>query len=182
MDSDQPAPAPDRRRRPRPLTAGCAVIALAGMLFGVLAFGSWWRADHDDSLHFARARDTVVLAARQDIVILNKLSYQQVDAGLQDWLGATTGTLHDQISQVSATDKKSITDAKTTTTGRVIDAAVTQLDDRAGSATVIASVEVTVQPATGSATIKRNRFTATMTRVGTDWKLSDLQQVAVNLS
>jgi len=101
---------------------------------------------------------------------------------LQDWLGATTGTLHDQISQVSASDKKSITDAKTTTTGRVIDAAVTQLDDRAGSATVIASVEVSVQPATGSATIKRNRFTATMTRVGTEWKLSDLQQVAVNLS
>lgn len=172
---------PPRGRRGL-LTIGCALLAVAAVIFGVLAFVSWWHADHDDSLKFAHSRDTVALAARQDIVVLNTLNYQNVDAGLQSWLGASTGSLHDQISQVSATDKTSISDAKTVTSGKVIDAAVTQLDDRAGSATVIASVEVTVTPAGGKATTKRNRFSATMNRVGSDWKLSDLQQVPVNLS
>ena len=152
------------------------------MIFAGLSFASWWHADHSDSLGYGRARDSVVLAARQDIVVLNTLNYSAVDAGLQRWLGASTGTLHDQIAGVSAADKKSIAAAKTVTTGKVIDAAVTELDDRAGSATVIAAVEVTVTPTTGKATTKRNRFSATMTRVGTEWKLSDLQQVAVGVS
>ena len=65
--------------------------------------------------------------------------------------------------------------------GKVIDAAVTQLDNRAGNATVIATVETTVAPSNGTPP-KRNRFSATLARDGGSWKLSDLQQVAVNLS
>jgi Mce-associated membrane protein len=155
---------------------------VAALVFAVLSVLSWHSADTSGSLKYAKSRDAVVLAARQDIVVLNTLSYKNVDGGLQSWLGASTGTLHDQISQVSAADKKQITDAKTVTTGKVIDAAATQLDDRAGSATVIAAVEVTVTPSSGKATTKRNRFSATMTRIDGAWKLSDLQQVAVNVS
>lgn len=168
------------RRRNLPLLASALLVA-AALAFAVIAFGSW-HADHDDTLKFAHTRDSVGLAARQDIVVLNTLDYAKVDSGLQGWLSASTGTLHDQISQVSAADKKSITDARTVTTGKVINAAVTQLDDRAGSATVIAAVDITVTPAGGKAATKRNRYSATMTRVGTDWKISDLAQVPVSLS
>jgi Mce-associated membrane protein len=166
----------------RTLTVLLAGLAVLAVVFAVYGFTSWWRADHDSSLGYARTRDTVALAARQDIVVLNTLDYQQLDTGLQNWLGASTGTLHDQIAQVSAADKSSIAAAKTTTSGKVIDAAVTQLDDRAGTATVIASVEVTVTPAGGKAATKRNRFSANLTRVGAAWKLSDLQQVPVSVS
>ncbi|MGI8666165.1 MAG: hypothetical protein ACR2N4_09070 [Jatrophihabitans sp.] len=181
-DGTPPEQSGVRPRRPAPLLLGCSVLALAAVVFAAIAFGSWWHADHDGSLHFAQARDNVALTARQDIVVLNTLNYAQVDAGLQSWLAASTGTLHDQISQVSAADKKSIADAKTVTTGKVIDAAVTQLDDRAGTANVIASVEVSVTPSGGTATTKRNRFSATMTRVSDTWKISDLAQVPVSLS
>jgi Mce-associated membrane protein len=180
-DTPAEADAAPVRRTPWPLLAS-ALVAVAALVFAAIAFGAWWHADHDDTLKFAHNRDSVALAARQDIVVLNTLDYAKVDSGLQSWLSASTGTLHDQISQVSAADKKSITDAKTVTTGKVIDAAVTQLDDRAGSATVIAAVDVTVTPPGGKAATKRNRFSATMTRVGTDWKISDLAQVPVSLS
>ena len=167
---------------PRRATILLAVVATAALAFAAVGFATWWRAGHDSSLDYARSRDSVTLAARQDIVLLNTLDYQHLDTGLQNWLAASTGTLHDQLSHVGATDKSAIVAAKTVSTGKVLDAAVTQLDERAGSATVIASVEVTVTPAGGKATVKRNRFSATMVRVGTAWKLSDLQQVPVSVS
>ncbi len=178
-----PSGKPAVTRRRSWLLPASALVTVAALVFAAIAFVSWWHADHDDTLKFAHTRDTVALAARQDIVVLNTLDYTKVDSGLQSWLSASTGSLHDQLSQVSAADKKTLTDAKTVTTGKVIDAAVTQLDDRAGTATVIAVVYITVTPAGSKATApKRNRFSATMTRVGTQWKISDLGQVPVSLS
>jgi len=163
--------------------AGLSLVVVAALVFAIIGFSSWWRADHDNSIGYAKTRDAVALAARQDIVVLNTLNYQQLDTGLQNWLGASTGSLHDQLSQVSASDKSAIVAAKTVTTGKVLDAAVTQLDDRAGTATVIATVEVTVTPAGGKASVKkRNRYSATLARVDSAWKLSDLAQVPVSVS
>lgn len=68
-------------------------------------------------------------------------------------------------------------------TGRVVNAAVTDLDD--DTATVIAAVEVTVRDgkdADAEPTVKRNRFSADLVRAGGTWKLESLQQVAVDLS
>ena len=145
---------------------GLSVLTVAALIFAVVAVSSWWRADHDSSIGFAKTRDAVALAARQDIVVLNTMDYRKIDAGLQNWLGASAGTMHDQLSQVSAADKSTIIAAKSVTSGKVLDAAVTQLDDRAGNATVIATVEVTVNVASGKSTVKRNRYSATLARVG----------------
>jgi len=163
----------------RPLSVYLALV-VAAAIFAGYALVAWVTTD-DGPVKFARARDAVLLDARQDIVILNKLDYRNVDAGLRAWQDATTGDLHSQLTNVSPDDKKSIVTAKKVSTGKVIDAAVTELDNRAGTATVIATVETTVTPNDGTPP-KRNRFTATMTRVGKTWKLSDLAQVGVNLS
>ncbi len=50
---------------------------------------------------------------------------------------------------------------------------------------MIASVETTVRDAKDAEAepvVKRNRFTATLVRSGGTWKVSDLQQLAVELS
>ena len=164
----------------RPITIYTALVAAAAIFAGY-ALVVFLTSGDDESTTFAQARDTVLLNARQDIVVLNTLDYRTVDAGLRSWLDASTGNLHDQIANVSAADKKDIVTAKKKSDGKVIDAAVTELDNRAGSATVIATVETAVTPNDGTPP-KRNRFSATMERVGHSWKLSDLQQVAVNLS
>jgi len=164
----------------RPVTIYTAIVAAAAIFAGY-ALVAWINAGNDESVHYAKARDAVLLDARQDIVVLNTLDYRKVDAGLKSWLDASTGDLHEQIANVTATDKKDLVNAKKISSGKVIDVAVTELDNRAGSATVIATVETSVSPSNGTPP-KRNRFSATLARDGSSWKLSDLQQVAVNLS
>jgi Mce-associated membrane protein len=176
----QPRRRADLRRLRRPATIYSALVAAAAVFAGY-ALVAWLTAGHDDTAHFAKARDTVLLDARQDIVVLNTLDYRRIDDGLKRWLAASTGNLHEQIANVTPSDKKDLVNAKKVSSGKVIDAAVTQLDNRAGNATVIATVETTVSPSNG-APPKRNRFSATLARDGGSWKLSDLQQVAVNLS
>ena len=65
----------------------------------------------------------------------------------------------------------------------MVDAAIVDLTD--DTATVIAAVETTVADgadAGAEPTVKRDRFTADLVKVGDDWLLEALVQVAVNLS
>jgi Mce-associated membrane protein len=72
--------------------------------------------------------------------------------------------------------------AKMITKANVLDAAVTALDLKKGTASVIASVNVTRTPVQGAASTVRNRFRASMTRTGGEWKLANLAVVPVSLS
>jgi Mce-associated membrane protein len=164
----------------RPATI-CTALVAAAAIFAGYALVTWMSAGNDDTAHFAKARDAVLLDARQDIVVLNQLDYHNIDGGLKRWLDATTGDLHAQLANVSPADRKDISTAKKVSSGKVIDAAVTELDNRAGTATVIATVETTVSPSNG-APPKRNRFKASMARVAGSWKLSALDQVTVSMS
>ena len=71
----------------------------------------------------------------------------------------------------------------TTSVGRVVDAAVLELDG--ATATVLVTVEVTVtetgEDAAAEPTVKRNRFAADLREVDGTWLLENLQQVAVSL-
>ena len=122
-------------------------------------------------------RDTALLAARQDVVVLNSLDYHNIDQGLGRWLAASTGSLHTSFEHITAADRTRITDAKSVTTARIVEAAVVSLDAANGRASVIASVELTVTPPTGKAVIKRERQQADIARVDGVWKVSALQQV-----
>jgi Mce-associated membrane protein len=159
-----------------------AVLAVAVIVAAAGLF-SWWRAAHDDKLALARTRDAVLIAATSHIETLNSLDYRHIDAGLAKWRQVTTGTLHDQLSQVSANEQKLLADQKKVSTGKVVDAAVFSLDGT--SATVVASVEVSVKDELHpdqAATLKRNRFSADMVEVHGRWLVENLQQVAVNIS
>jgi len=156
-----------------------ALVGVAVLAAGLLV---WWRAAHDADADRAGVRDTALIAATQDIATMNTLDYRAVDAGLARWQAVTTGTLHDQLAQVGAADRKLLAQQQKISTGKVIDAAVVDLG--AGTATVIASVEVTVRSGTdpgATPTVKRNRFTADLVHTGGTWKLESLDQVAVSL-
>jgi Mce-associated membrane protein len=153
-----------------------ALVAVSGVFMG-------WQADRAPDRASAETRDTVLIEARQAIETMNTLDYRSVDKGVKAWLQVTTGTLRDQLAGVSADDRTLLAEQKKISTGRVVDAAVIDVDD--GSATVIAAVEVTVRDAAkpdSEPTVKRNRFSADLVKVGGRWKLESLQQVAVSLS
>jgi Mce-associated membrane protein len=143
---------------------------------------AWWRAEHDDRAKTAERRDSVVIAATRGIETMNTLDYRKVESGLKAWSATTTGTLRDQLQQVGTEDQALLEQQKKVSTGRVIGLAVVELGTT--TATVLASVQVTVRDgvdAGAEPTIKRNRFTADLVRVGGTWKLESLQQVAVHL-
>ncbi len=158
------------------------VAALLGLIVAIYGLGTWWRAAHDERARQAAVRDTVLIAATQDIETMNSLDYRRIDQGLARWRAVTTGTLHDQLAQVGADDRTLLAQQHKVSTGKVIKAAVVDLGD--GTATVIASVEVTVRDGNDLAsgpTIKRNRFTADLVHTGGTWKLESLDQVAVSM-
>ena len=159
----------------------CAGGIALSMVFMLVAGFGWWRAATDESIDLAQTRDKVLVTAYDRIEVLNTLDYRDVDAGLKSWLDATTGTLNDQLAQVGKEDRQLLRDQEKVTTAKVVDAALIDLDDGAGTATAIASLEITVKGTTGEPSVKRNRFSANLVRVDGDWLLENLQQVAVNI-
>ncbi|WP_338179829.1 hypothetical protein [Jatrophihabitans sp.] len=185
-DSDLAAAAPtavaphsDGSRLVTALLSGLVALAL---VFAAISGVVWWRAGHGGSSREAKARDAVLLQVHLDLATLNTLDYRAVDAGLARWAAVTTGSLHAGIVDASAATKSVITKARTVTKAVVLDAAVTSLNLQKGSATVIASIQVTKTPDTGSAVVDRNRVSATMSLVHGIWRVSDLQGVLVQLS
>jgi Mce-associated membrane protein len=172
--ADEPA----RGRTPL-ITA--AVLLAACVAFLVVAVVVHARGDDDSTRAATQVRDAALIAARQDIVVLNSLDYRNIDSGLNRWLDASTGELHTSFEHVTTADRKRIADAKAVTTAQVLEAAMVSLDAANGRATVIASVELTVTPTGGKAVIKRERQRADVTRIGGVWKVSGLQQVGVTV-
>lgn len=159
--------------------------ALLGVGALVLVSGAlmWTNNRADDAAVSAESRDALVITAKRDIATLNSLDYRKVNDGLKAWADASTGTLRDQFRQIDDENRKLLTEQKKVTTGRVVDAAVTELSQDAG--TVIAAVEITVRDDAkkgSEPSVKRNRFSADFVKVGDGWKLENLQQVAVNIS
>jgi Mce-associated membrane protein len=174
-------PAPGAQKR-EPWVLGWVLLAL-GLVVAVSGSVAWWTAAHSEDLQLARTRDAVLIAATSDVATLNSLDYRDVEGGLDGWKAVTTGTLHDQFAGLDAKDRELLADQRKISKGRVVEAAVLDVDG--ATAEVIASVETTVrdgEDADAEPVVKRNRFTATLQRSGGTWKVSDLQQLAVDLS
>ncbi|HEX2132534.1 MAG TPA: hypothetical protein VHH15_13345 [Actinophytocola sp.] len=158
------------------LTAAVALlvasVAVAGW-FGV----AWFQAANDDGLEYSRTRDEVDRVARAAIVTMNTLDYRDLDAGLANWSDATTGALHDEITKLGEEQKQALRDAKSVTSAEVRSSAVKELDARAGKATVIAAVKITVATGGGEPADKYQRLEASLARTDAGWKLDGIGQV-----
>lgn len=177
----KPRSEPVRVSRSGLLIASLVVVAVTAA-YAVVGLVIYLRGTDSTTSKAAHARDAALTAARIDIATLNTLSYKDVQPGLQKWLNVSTGDFHDQIAQQAKSVQSAITTAKMTTVGRVIAAAVTDLNSARTSATVIASLDTTKTPAGGKSALDRNRYRATMRLVDGVWKVADLSIVAVGLS
>ncbi|MBD0734483.1 hypothetical protein [Streptomyces sp. CBMA29] len=150
----------------------------------VCALGAWSYADTrgDGTLDYAKARDAVLADGQRDITRLNTVDAAHLDRDLATWLDTTTGPLHDRMSRTHTADAAALKQSGTSTRGTVTDAAVTELDTRAGTAKLIATVQVRVMPRGGAATTDRKRFEAGLSRTSDGWKLTALTAVPVGAS
>lgn len=155
-----------------------ATVVLASGLF------AWWHTSQEaEPSGLGDSRDAALIAARSEIETMNSLDYRKVDEGVGAWGEVSTGVLHDQVVAITPEKKQLLADQKKVSVGKVVDAAV--VDVTATTATVIASLEVTIQDDAvpdSEPTIKRNRFTADLAKVDGEWLLENVQQVAVTMS
>ncbi|MFD8570067.1 hypothetical protein [Streptomyces sp. NPDC057694] len=153
----------------RALTGVGLAVALA-----VCGTGAWSyaQARSDGDLAYGRARDAVLSDGRVAVARLTTLDAStsaRAKAGVREWKTVTTGPLRAELARVSPA-------AGASSRGVVTDAAVTALDDRAGTAKLIATVQVK----SGSAAAERKRLEAVLSRAsdGT-WKIKSLGAVPV---
>lgn len=149
-----------------------AATAVAGW-FGV----SWIRAANDDSLSFSQTRDEVNRVGQAAIVTMNNLDYRKVDQGLKDWETATTGDLHNEILKGKKSSRDAIVAAQSVTQATVLSSAVSELDDRAGQASVLVALKVHVTVKGQQPTDKFMRLSGKLQRTGDGWKLYQIGQV-----
>jgi Mce-associated membrane protein len=120
-----------------------AVFAGLGLL-GALVFGGlWWLATQGSDAKAAEAREDALVAVRQVAVNLQTLDYQTVDRGLATWEASATGPLLDEFKKNHQQYADQIRKAQTSTTARLVDATLSDLDVQAGKARAIAAVDVT---------------------------------------
>ncbi|MEV7108843.1 hypothetical protein AB0N49_34420 [Streptomyces atroolivaceus] len=167
---------------PRAKSLSGWAVMLAAVLVCGLGGWSYAQARGDDTLAYAKARDAALADGRSRLARLNSMdggSAASVRSGLTAWLAASTGPLHDRLESTRKKDTAELTGSGATARGKVTDAALTALDDRAGTATLIATVEVEITPRKGAGGTERKRFEAALARTGDGWKIKALDAIPV---
>lgn len=153
--------------------AGWAALAVTAA-FALWAGVSYWQAAASASVTLGQARDQVLAAARQEIADLNTVQPGRIGAWQARWLADTTGGEHAQVQQTDPAARAQIGKVRTSAQAAVTDAAVTRLDDQAGTAQVIATVRVRQTAPGGASDTISNRYLAGLTRTAAGWKISSL--------
>ncbi|UNT01346.1 hypothetical protein MMF93_29400 [Streptomyces tubbatahanensis] len=152
---------------------------LAALLFCAASAWLYWSAHTDEDLVYSRARDQALAAGRTHLATLNSIDAQHIAAGLREWREATTGPLRDQLRRDENKSADTLRERGTSARARVTDAALTGLDDTAGTAELIATVRITTTTRSGAPAADRKRMTAGLERTDDGWKLTSLAPVPV---
>lgn len=169
-----------RRRAAGPLLIAMLAVFVAALACAAWFGWSWLSAANAAPSAYAQARDRALAEGEQAVQNFNTLDYRHVKQGVRLWLQSSTGALHDQVRQGQAAFEQQVRQAKTITTARVLDGALTALSTRAGTATLLVAVQITVTPQQGSPVIKRSRLQATLSRTAAGWRLTAIGQVPVS--
>jgi Mce-associated membrane protein len=180
MSSESMTAEPGTRRwLANPLVATALVLAILAALFAAWSGWSWYRASAAGPPPDAQLRDQVLQSGEQAVQNFNTLDYRKVAAGLALWEQSSTGPLRTEIAKGRPQFEQQIQQTKTITTARILDGALTALNPRAGTASIIVAVQITVTPANGSPVTKQSRLVGTLAKTASGWKLSQLGQVPV---
>ena len=163
--------------RQNPLLVTSSALLAVAVVFAAWAGWSWLSAPR--AATDAVVRDQALREGEQAVLNFNTLGYRTVTQGVKLWEQSSTGTLHSEIAAGQSSFEQQIEQAKSTTTARILDGALTALNTRAGTASIIVALQITVTPAHGAAVTKQSREEGVLTRTPSGWKLSSLAQVPV---
>ncbi|GAA5146727.1 hypothetical protein GCM10023321_06600 [Pseudonocardia eucalypti] len=153
-----------------------AAVAAGLGLVGAVALGVfWWNAGHGSTAQAAQARGVALDAAGRIAVNLQTLDAGAVEQGLTAWEDSATGALLEEFQRNRKRYAEDLRKAQSSTTARLVNAAIADLDAPNGRATAIASVDVTRTSSANGApktpVTKRIRVQMELVRVSdTVWK------------
>lgn len=155
------------------------VAALTGPTVAVWGALDWVSAVTDKDLNHAEIRDEVLDTGRDHVARLTTMDHHDIDTGLRRWLDVTTGALHSELSTTGHDALSTVERARTVATGTVSTAALTELDIDAGTATLVASGEVTTVRDGAPPVSARNRYRVELRDTDSGWKVHAFQRVPV---
>jgi Mce-associated membrane protein len=172
--AQESAPAPSARpAMGRAVQVAAVVAAVAAIVTGVL----WLVTSLSGAAQLASDRDAALAAAQQAAINLNTLDYHDPNKGLDLWIQSSTGGVRDEFTNNRDTYAKIVADSKRVTQAKATDAAVSELDERAGIARVLVGIDVEVTPDGQQPVTTRQRLQVEMTRTDAGWKVSKLAPV-----
>ncbi len=151
------------------------LTAWAG-LAAVVAALLWWQAATDPDVRLAHTREVVLDAGSRALVELNTIASGDAEAGLDRWERAATGPLLEQLQDRRDQNLAATRAAGTSTSARLLRAAVTEVDPERGTARVIAALEMT---RTGAAP-ERTRLDAQLAETPDGWKVAAVEGVGIS--
>jgi Mce-associated membrane protein len=165
----------------RRMRAGVVAVVLLGLAVAALALGQpWVGADPDTeaSLWAAGQRDAATQVATEGLLSLNTIDHRRIGATVGHWADITTGALSHDVRNGRAEVVRRAQHDRTVASARLVQAAVTAFDAEAGTATVIAVLEISASKAGAKPTTTRNRFRALVQREDDQWKLAYFETLA----
>jgi Mce-associated membrane protein len=162
-----------------PVLAVAAVLAVVAAVFAAVSGWSWHSAAESGTPALAQTRDQVLQAGELEVQNFNTLDYRHVGQGLTLWEQSSAGPLRAQIIAGRSQFERQVEQAKTDTTAKILDAALVTLNLQAGTAGIIAAVQLDVIPPQGAPVSKQARLEGQLTRTASGWKLTSLGQVPV---
>jgi Mce-associated membrane protein len=151
------------------------VLAVVSVLAAAFSGWSWWRAASDDSAARGRERDAVLAAAGPELVTLNTIDYRSAGADVDRWIAASTGQYGTDLAGDRQLQIDRASAARTVSSASLVQAAVTEIDVDAGSARLLAVLDVRVSTAGSAATPRMNRLTVDFRRSANGWKVAGVQ-------
>ncbi len=163
-------------RQPVFLVASILVVVglIAAVTFGIL----WWVTSSSDAAQNAKARDEVVAAAEQAITAFAEVDYKNPDKYRNQQVAVSTDELAQHVKDGWKQARQVIVKAQRSSEVKFFDIAVEELNAYEGTASAIASSEVTLSFEDQSAKLPR-RWRAQLKRVDGEWKLSDIELIPI---
>ncbi|MET0237019.1 MAG: hypothetical protein ABW224_20385 [Kibdelosporangium sp.] len=154
-----------------------AVLAVLAVAAAGFTGWRWWTSSNSAAADLAAQRDNVLAVGQRQVVELNTVDFQTLDADFDRWRDAATGPLLERLIRNRESDRKTALTARTVARAQVVTAAVTTLNTYNGTANVIAAVEITLSQNGTRQPPKVSRMDVDLARTGDGWKVNALEVV-----
>lgn len=142
-----------------------------------LGWRQWDDAAATETPSGAAARDAAWSGTVDAVEALLSADYHEAGASLDRWTAVTTGRLHARLSSERSSLADELEHNKEVTTAEVVESGMTSWDETAGTARVLAVINLTTHAGRTEERTTVVRYLVMAQRIDSRWKLSAVQQI-----